>query len=549
MTRFEHQLTDLEHGVIHSRWVGAGPPLLVLPPGNGVGPLLPLIDAWAAKFHVVMIDIPGYGLSAPLRDERPGIADYAFAIGNFCDRLGVARLGVFGSHTGAAIAAGLAALRPELVVTAILHELSFFSTAQRADYLQNYLPPYRPDAWGTHLLQAWHRYREQLLFRPWHRPSASTRRLSPADDLAALHETFLLQVAAGDGYRKCYEAVLRNDLVGTLCRVRVPCQIVASERRWFEGAEAVPDVSPVLVQPNLIAEHCVAAFVEALAPLPPLERPTSHNRMLQTVGHHVVPVSELGPDAGDVPFVIVPDLPGPSSTASGLARALAGGGERVVLPEVAGNGGCILASDGERPSIEDQIRVARALLDRLGIERCHLVGVGLGSVIAAALAGRHQGVASLSLVNPPILSTADRERLIERYPHEIEIHWSGRHLIELWQVLRNESLFWPRFDFSAAAALEAAPPDPVLLDRRVIGILRHPRHYATSQRDLLAVDLDKHVAAATVPVRMFQQRDRSFSAVMHAPYAAAKLALCGKAADDAQMAELLKTATRVARTS
>lgn len=65
-------------------------------------------------------NMPGYAGSAPLRAERPAVADYADAVVEWLDELGVAAFRLVGSSIGALIAASVAAAHPSRVLSLVL---------------------------------------------------------------------------------------------------------------------------------------------------------------------------------------------------------------------------------------------------------------------------------------------------------------------------------------------------------------------------------------------------------------------------------------------
>jgi pimeloyl-ACP methyl ester carboxylesterase len=83
-----------------------------------------VIDALAARFHVIAPDLPGFGES-----EKPSPARYAYGIETFAEAVadliaafGVGRAHVVGHSMGAAIALTLAAEHPELVQRLVLED-------------------------------------------------------------------------------------------------------------------------------------------------------------------------------------------------------------------------------------------------------------------------------------------------------------------------------------------------------------------------------------------------------------------------------------------
>lgn len=98
------------HGTMAWREAGGGVALVLLHGiGSGSGSWGGQLDAFATSHRVIAWDAPGYGGSAPLRDERPRVAGYAAALDNLLDHLGVDETFVVGHSLGAIIAVAWAA--------------------------------------------------------------------------------------------------------------------------------------------------------------------------------------------------------------------------------------------------------------------------------------------------------------------------------------------------------------------------------------------------------------------------------------------------------
>ena len=79
----------------------------------------PQIRAWAARFRIIIVDLPGHGQS-PALPESAGFGDYADAVGATLVDVGVASAGVVGLSFGAMVAMRLAHDRPQLVRSLVL---------------------------------------------------------------------------------------------------------------------------------------------------------------------------------------------------------------------------------------------------------------------------------------------------------------------------------------------------------------------------------------------------------------------------------------------
>jgi len=104
-------------GVLHYHEAGEGPPLLLLH-GSGPG-----VSGWAnfganlpvlaRHFRCLVLDLPGYGRSAPVTGHPILVA--ADAVRGFLAGLGIARAHILGNSYGAIVGANVAANSPEIV--------------------------------------------------------------------------------------------------------------------------------------------------------------------------------------------------------------------------------------------------------------------------------------------------------------------------------------------------------------------------------------------------------------------------------------------------
>lgn len=98
-------------------------------------------------------DTPGYGESDPPR-EPPEIRDYAAAMGELMDTLGIAEADCIGFHTGSKIALELALQRPRAIRHLVLISTPVYTDAELAQMRSEFAPmQVRED--GGHLVDYW----------------------------------------------------------------------------------------------------------------------------------------------------------------------------------------------------------------------------------------------------------------------------------------------------------------------------------------------------------------------------------------------------------
>jgi pimeloyl-ACP methyl ester carboxylesterase len=122
--------------------------------------LLPLLGLMGMDRSVYAPDLPGFGNSDPT-PERPDIADYANAVGDFCSSMRFRQVDVLGYQTGALVAAELALALPNIVRRLVLMGVPVPDEAEREGFRR--APwPIAPVADGSHLPVEWNRTRESV---------------------------------------------------------------------------------------------------------------------------------------------------------------------------------------------------------------------------------------------------------------------------------------------------------------------------------------------------------------------------------------------------
>jgi haloalkane dehalogenase len=202
---------DLPWGQVHVRHAGRGPAVVLIHQSplssRTYAPALPHLAA--AGMAAYAPDTPGFG-----RSTTPGtqwtIPDYADALWQVLDALGLAQVSLLGQHTGASIAVEAARQRPERTDRLILQGLPVYEGHEAAERLASYAPPYRPARDGSHLRFIWRRVQRMYPdLDPW---QASLRVLE--------------YLEAGPDYATAYRAVFTYDLASSLPRLRVPVHLL-----------------------------------------------------------------------------------------------------------------------------------------------------------------------------------------------------------------------------------------------------------------------------------------------------------------------------------
>ncbi|TRW14437.1 alpha/beta fold hydrolase [Glacieibacterium frigidum] len=220
---------DLAHGQMHYRSAGSGPPLVLLHMSPGSSrQQLGLIAGLADRFTVHAPDTPGNGDSPALPVAEPTIVDLAHAMLGFIDALGLDRIALYGSHTGAAITAELAVLAPGRIDRLILDGVQRLTDAARAEMLARYADPFTPDLDGAWLARAFQFCRDQSLFYPWYERSRAARRSGGLPSAEALGALVTEVLKAGETYHRNYHAAFRWEAAARLPLVAIPALLIAA---------------------------------------------------------------------------------------------------------------------------------------------------------------------------------------------------------------------------------------------------------------------------------------------------------------------------------
>lgn len=195
---------------VHYRRAGKGPLLLMVhqSPRSG-GEYEDLMRVWGEHFTCIAPDTPGFGQSEPLAKPVPDINDYADALAELLDALGIERIPAYGFHSGAIILITALKRHPARFTGIAAGGYAVWTEAEKQAFGANYTPPFLPMAYGEHLVWGWNRILEQAWFFPWYDARPESRMGKPHDDPAQVHAIILEILDAGDSFRLGYAAVLQ----------------------------------------------------------------------------------------------------------------------------------------------------------------------------------------------------------------------------------------------------------------------------------------------------------------------------------------------------
>jgi pimeloyl-ACP methyl ester carboxylesterase len=231
----ERSFVTLDEGQIHLRRMeGEGQvPLLLLHASPASGWFSQgLMRALREAGHLAPILAPdtlGNGDSAAPAPDHPDIAYFAGSMVRMMDALGIERVDVYGTHTGARIACEMAAAFPRRVRRVILDGITEYSDELRAAVIENYAPRVEPDAYGRHLIWAFNFCRDQALFFPHFMQDAQHRLSVPMPPPEILHRITLDVLKSWDTYSKPYIAAFEYSAFERMALVSAPTLLLKPE--------------------------------------------------------------------------------------------------------------------------------------------------------------------------------------------------------------------------------------------------------------------------------------------------------------------------------
>ena len=379
---------------VHLRYAGRGPAVVLIHQSPTSGRTLDLqTEAFArAGFLALALDIPGLGRSDPLPLPRPEVEDLADGLLDTVDALGLGRVALYGSHTGALVCADLAVRRPDRVSAVLIDGYPVYSADERARRTANYFPPYDVRWDGSHLLWLWCRYREQYLFWPWNVPGEVTQARCDVPDAEFLHEGVVDLLRAGNGYRLPYGAAFRCASAALVPKLRVPTYFLAYPDDSLTAALALlGDLPPSCrIEPMPLDRKAGAAREIELLRAHPGD--TVEPRLQTAARGTGITRSYVETDGGQLalrtagsgarrPLVVVPPVPGSGSMLAADIEAFARD-RRVVAIDPPGR--------GDSDSFDAASAAAMAgpmvqAIDRLGIGEFDLYALNGGCAVAVEI--------------------------------------------------------------------------------------------------------------------------------------------------------------------
>lgn len=419
---------------VHYRKAGRGPPLLMAHQSpRSSAEYAPLMARWAERFTCIAPDTPGFGQSDPLAKPDPNIDDYADALIELLDALGIERTHAYGFHSGGIILVTALKRHPRRFHRLAVGGYAVWTPEEMRHFGESYIPPFRPSAYGEHLVWLWNRILEQSWFFPWFDARDATRLSMAHDDPLKVDAIVREMLDSGDAYRLGYGAVLR-----------APRDIPPPDAATPPVLITAYDGDPL--QAHIDRLGAMPAGWEARKVATPAEHETASLAFLSAQD---APAVERLPEAADEGFQRVragefdglihwAGTPGVSARLPAPGREIERGDRFAIDPP--GHG----LSDSWTATAPETWLEWQAILRAVGVER----------------------------VDPAPPPPGDPARL---YPN-LSPDRFGCYLTRAWSIVRARALFSPWYEASAANALpvdaQALAPERLAIEHRAL--LRAP---------------------------------------------------------------------------
>ncbi|MCC5868618.1 MAG: alpha/beta fold hydrolase [Gammaproteobacteria bacterium] len=525
LVRRAHVIT--RRGLVHLRHAGSGPPIVLLHDSPRSSRLHePLLAALSDGFKLIALDTPGYGNSTPLATgSRLEIEDFADALAETLDALGLPPCPVYGFHTSSKIALALAHRHPSRVTGVILEGLSLPAEPTSEAFIERYMKVFTPSTDGSHLVSQWSKVRDMHRFFPWFDLRAATRMPVALPDPAHLHDYSLDLFSAGEHFPDAYAAAMRYRALPAIGALTVPavfCARPSDVLHPFLAAlpkplpagsrvETLPDAPEAWISRlgELFAAYAGGA-ADDWAPADTLRADTGVLRGYRELAHGQVHLwqhrATVDPGAGGAPLLLLHDLPGAACQLQPLFAELAALHRDIVLPALPGTG-----DSDPLPRGSDAAAFAQALIglaDSLGIGAFEVYAQAGSAGLALRLAQDFpQRIRRVTLDGLPWFDAARRGRVLSHIAPEIAPRSDGTHLLTLWHLLRDQQMAWPWYDSSAGAIRGITPAVSAgELQATLLAVLKQLAHYGEAARAAFAEDTAAALASLRTPVVLLEDR-------------------------------------------
>lgn len=202
---------------------------------------------------------------------------------------------------------------------------------------------------------------------------------------------------------------------------------------------------------------------------------------------------------GGRPLVMLHPSPGSAKMLEGLARRFAQT-RPVYALDTLGNGDSSPAPADGPGDIAYFAKAHRDAIDALGLSTFDLYGGHTGGNLACEIAiAWPDRVGALILDGMSLYSEAERAEMLERYAPPLEITSDGRHVIWLWNFIRDTFLFWPWYKQDAAHVRAVGLPAPDALHDKFVEVVKSARTYRVSYNAAFAYRKEDRLPLVRTP--------------------------------------------------
>lgn len=155
----------------------------------------------------------------------------------------------------------------------------------------------------------------------------------------------------------------------------------------------------------------------------------------------------------------------------------------------------------QRPAtLEDYLPTFAAALDALGLPRVCLYGAATGAQFAIEFANRYPQRVALMVIDSAGHIPADEcEAIVRDYFPDLTPHHDGRHVMTLWQMVRDLFVFFPWCDRRAERRIDRDLPPAAVMQGMLLDYLRAGADYHLAYRPAFYNERAERAQQVTVP--------------------------------------------------
>jgi pimeloyl-ACP methyl ester carboxylesterase len=528
---------------VHYRRMGNGPPLIAihrLPRSSKH--MIPFMQMAAEKFTVIAPDLAGYGNSWQLPPPAvapvnyiPPFREYVDDIDNLVKELGIKRAALYGEGEGAAVAFQLAMRDPKRFVCAALDGLMIFTDIEAA-VARRSIPIFEPKWDGSHFAWLWAFLREENCFSPWWAKKLDARidkamptseelherliefladgRVAPGPSRAAAKATTLTTEGGqhGRGYHQGILSALEFKPTAHIPNVTVPMlftgsptyhKYVSLARVSGPSKKCSFNLAASLLEARTEAVAFIAANIERADPPPPAPpaKPVPNalwEDFVPTPGGqlHV----QMNDDVSTAPVLVQHDAASSVGTVEAITKSFIG--RRTVLAfDLPGSGESDNTLGYDNIEVEHYAKVLHGVLETFGLEKVDFYGMWGGGFVGLDMALMPATRIRRLVMSNVFQHTGEEQRLIqENYTPEIVPVWHGGHLMQCWQQMRDQGIYYPWFDRTAKGVIKREPfLDTAMVHERVCSMLKAGNMYRTAYQSHFRYPTYEKLKASPVP--------------------------------------------------